>query len=161
MNVDNNAYISLDNFDIIDKPLVFICDKEIAEVISILNKKGYKTTSSCGGHNENYLAFHHRNIDINDLENYKNDTNFVVGRIHNNSFEAFSRQEYTRVYIMFENAELLPSIPSFFEKSKNIVEAKVSFEENGINKSDKEIEEDLIKCRTILKDWALQLPYLK
>lgn len=29
---------------------VFICDKPIALVISILNKKNYKTLASCSGH---------------------------------------------------------------------------------------------------------------
>ena len=33
-----------------DHPKVFICDKRIAPSIALLNKKGYKTLASCGGH---------------------------------------------------------------------------------------------------------------
>ena len=47
-----HKYISNENFEIIENPTFFEVDEEIAETISILNKKGYKTRYCCAGHIE-------------------------------------------------------------------------------------------------------------
>ena len=45
------TYIDAKTFDIVENPSVFEVDNKIAEAISILNKKGYRTIFSCQGHN--------------------------------------------------------------------------------------------------------------
>lgn len=52
--MDKNSIIDRKSFNVCthaeDHPEVFICDKAIAPVVALLNKKGYKTFSSCSGH---------------------------------------------------------------------------------------------------------------
>ena len=44
----NNKYIDKKTFEIVDN--VFEVDEDIADIISILNKKGYYTKFCCSGH---------------------------------------------------------------------------------------------------------------
>ena len=55
--MDDKSIISKDTFEVFkheeDCPYAFICDKRIAPTIALLNKKGYSTFASCGGHYKN------------------------------------------------------------------------------------------------------------
>lgn len=49
--MDNLQFIDTETWELIDEPeSVIHADKDIAETIAILNKKGYKTRASCSGH---------------------------------------------------------------------------------------------------------------
>lgn len=49
--MDNFRFINLETYEITENPENYIyADKDIVETIAVLNKKGYKTTSSCSGH---------------------------------------------------------------------------------------------------------------
>lgn len=45
-------YIDKKTFEIIDDSNYFEVDDNIANTISVLNKKGYKTKACCSGHND-------------------------------------------------------------------------------------------------------------
>ena len=48
-----HKYIDIDNYEIRNN--IFEVDEKIANTISLLNKKGYRTTFSCSGHNEQFF----------------------------------------------------------------------------------------------------------
>ena len=66
--IDRNSYDIFKHSE--DCSYAFICDKRIAEVVSILNKKGYYTFASCGGHYK--IEFYEwLDEDLSNLEEYK------------------------------------------------------------------------------------------
>ena len=75
----NNKYISTDNYEIIENPNFFEVDEEIAETISILNKKGYITLFSCAGHNNKSCYKASASIDM--LEDSKKDLMYILEKL--------------------------------------------------------------------------------
>ena len=95
--MDKNSIIDKATFEVCthaeDHPNVFVCDKQIAPVISLLNKKGYKTFASCSGHYriEFYEYF---DEDINKLKEYQNDERIIIKKIKDNSFDYWQEENY-------------------------------------------------------------------
>jgi len=68
----NSKYIDKKIYELLDN--VFCVDKEIAETISLLNKKGFHTLSSCSGYIKEPLFYkkkYNMNEKINIIEFFK------------------------------------------------------------------------------------------
>ena len=50
MNMNNHKFIDALSYEIISDELIIEVDPDIAEAISLLNQKGYKTKACCSGH---------------------------------------------------------------------------------------------------------------
>jgi hypothetical protein len=173
----NNKYISTNNYEVIENPNFFDVDEQIAETISILNKKGYKTLFSCAGHNIN--GCYTVTTDISLLEEAKKDSLIHIGKINENNFEYYHDNEITSTYIKFiqhYNFETLPdgfNYESADDSKKKISEIEISKEtvilgdsisktiyyfENDIRKEDEIIEAEIKETNDILLKWAKKLP---
>ena len=164
--MDHNSIIDKNTFDICkhaeDHKDVFICDKEIAEAISLLNKKGYETYASCSGHYkiEFYEWF---DEDINKLEEFKNNPRIIIKNIKENSFDYWSEVDKTHSYILFKKQYKFNNLPAgFIEEISNkrtLISSTIEFYDETGNKKKRNIVEKEIKekCK-ILKNWVEQLP---
>lgn len=171
--MDHNSIIDKETFEVCthaeDHPNVFICDKPIAPVISILNKKGYKTFASCSGHYriEFYEYF---DEDINNLEEYQKDERIIIKKIKDNSFDYWEEIDKTLLYILFDDKYEFYNLPDDFKLTTNngkdyprtCIECEISFydENNQHRKMVSVLKEIDSKCE-ILRQWAEELPVRK
>ena len=171
--MDRNSIIDKETFEVCthaeDHPNVFICDKPIAPVISILNKKGYKTFASCSGHYriEFYEYF---DEEISKLKEYKNDERIIIKKIKDNNFDYWEEVDKTLLYILFDDKYEFDNIPSEFKLTINngldypraCIECEISFydENNQHRKMISVLKEIDNKCE-ILKRWVEELPIRK
>ena len=168
--MDSNSIIDKETFEVCthaeDHPKVFVCDKPIAPVISILNKKGYKTFASCSGHYriEFYEYF---DEDINNLEEYQNDERIIIKKIKDKTFDYWEEVDKTLLYILFDDKYEFNDLPSEFklivndgkEYLRTSIECEISFYDKNKNhrKMIDVLNEIDDKCK-MLKDWTEKLP---
>lgn len=171
--MDKNSIIDKTTFEVCthveDHPDVFICDKLIATVISILNKKGYKTFASCSGHYriEFYEYF---DEDINKLEEYQKDERIIIKKVKDNSFDYWKEIDKTLLYILFTDKYKFENLPSEFKLSidngldypRTYIECEISYydDNNEHRKMIDVLKEINSKCK-LLKEWAEKLPIKK
>ena len=164
--MDHNSIINRNTFDICkhaeDHKDVFICDKEIAPAISLLNKKGYETYASCSGHYkiEFYEWF---DEDINKLDEYKNNPRIIIKNIKENSFDYWSEVDKTHIYVLFKKQYNFNELPDgFIEEISNdrtSLSCEINFYNETGNKKKRNIVEKEIKEKcNILKKWVEKLP---
>lgn len=168
--MDKNSIIDKITFEVCtdaeDHQKVFICDKPIAPVVSILNKKGYKTLASCSGHYriEFYEYF---DEDIRNLKEYQQDERIIIKKIKDNSFDYWQEADKTLFYILFADNYEFDNLPSEFKLTINngldyprtCIECEISYYDK--NKEHRKIS-DVVneidnKCK-LLKEWAETLP---
>lgn len=169
MAKDNLRYIDLKNYKVVDEPQGYIpCDKEIADVIAILNQKGYKTFASCAGHNRiDFTPI--CSCDISHLEQIKNDKSFRISKITENEILYRTEVLATSTHISFEKDYNFENIPIGFElkKSKNFARPVLCkmiyfYDENStIRRSDDEIDKELNDGWKALYEWAKNLKDIK
>ena len=162
--MDNQVIINTSTYDIENQEEYFNCDKEIAEAISILNKKGYYTEASCAGHIK--LIYREQdNIDKSFYEEAKKDIRFIILRERDDSFDALARNSFAQTYIKFKENYSFKTIPDGFEYNKKycILQAHVWYYINDgiVKKSYEEIDEELKKYQNNLLIWARKLPVNK
>ena len=171
--MDSNSIIDKKTFEVCthaeNHPDVFVCDKSIAPVIALLNKKGYKTFASCSGHYriEFYEYF---NEDINNLEEYQNDERIIIKKIKDNSFDYWQEVDKTLLYILFDDNYEFDNLPSEFKLTINngsdyprtCIECEISYydENNQHRKMIDVLKEIDDKCK-LLNDWTDNLPYIE
>ena len=175
--MDHNSIIDKETFEVCthaeDHPNVFICDKPIAPVISILNKKGYKTFASCSGHYRiEFYEYFDEDIDedINNLEEYQKDERIIIKKIKDNSFDYWEEIDKTLLYILFDDKYEFYNLPDDFKLTTNngkdyprtCIECEISFydENNQHRKMVSVLKEIDSKCE-ILRQWAEELPVRK
>ena len=177
----DHKYISTENFEIIENPNFFEVDEEIAETISILNKKGYKTRYCCAGHIEDDC--YKVKLPIYLLDEVKSKNMSRIAKIEKNFFWYYGgNRAGTGVYISFIEHYNFKSLPNGFmyetadefrEKVKNYpiseedkkelvygdrVSKIIDYIENN-KRIDEEIVETQIKeSNEILLNWAKSLP---
>jgi hypothetical protein len=174
----NNKYICTDNYNIIENPNFFDVDEQIAETISILNKKGYRTVYSCAGHNDHSCYKATAFIDL--LEKAKEDPNYHVGEIREKDFDYYRDNEISSTYIKFDNHydfDYLPegfdyeTVNEFKERISNIelvdgdkgiiygdtIERTIFYMDNNERKSDEIIDKEIADANRILLEWAKKL----
>ena len=171
--MDRNSIIDKETFEVCthaeDHPNVFICDKPIAPVISILNKKGYKTFASCSGHYriEFYEYF---DEDISKLKEYQNDERIIIKKIKDNNFDYWQEVDKTLLYILFDDKYEFDNLPKDFklttnngrDYSRTCIECEISYydERNQHKKMIDVLNEIDNKCE-ILKRWVEELSIRK
>ena len=164
--MDHNSIIDKTTFDICkhaeDHKDVFICDKEIAPAISLLNKKGYETYASCSGHYkiEFYEWF---DEDINKLEELKNNPRIIIKNIKEKSFDYWSEVDKTLIYILFKKQYDFQILPEGFKidtsEGRTSIEYQINFyDEFGNRKKRNIVEKEIEEKCNILKEWVEKLP---
>ena len=168
--MDKNSIIDKATFEVCthaeDHPNVFVCDKPIAPVIALLNKKGYKTFASCSGHYriEFYEYF---DEDISKLKEYQNDERIIIKKIKDNSFDYWQEVDKTLLYILFDDKYEFDNLPKDFklttnngrDYSRTCIECEISYydESNQHKKMIDVLNEIDNKCE-MLREWAEKLP---
>ena len=104
--MDKNSIIDKATFEVCthaeDHPKVFVCDKPIAPVIALLNKKGYKTVASCSGHYK-IEFYEYLNEDIKYLDEYKSDDRLTLDYTINYYDESHNHKSISMVMREIDN----------------------------------------------------------
>ena len=171
--MDKNSIIDKTTFEVYihaeDHPKVFVCDKAIAPVIAILNKKGYKTFASCSGH---YSIEYNEYYDekISKLKEYQNDKRIIIKKIKDNSFDYWKEIDKTILYILFADKYEFDNLPSIFKLSINnglnyprtYIECEISYyNKNNEHKKMIDVLNEIENKCELLKEWAEKLPINK
>ena len=114
------SFINKKTFEIKDELDDYIfCDYEIRKVISKLNKKGYKTTYSCAGHNEVgiFWPLHKEEIEYLDeyMEDAKKDNSLHFVDKDDKYFYHKDEKVATFTYISFDDNYNFKTIPQGFK----------------------------------------------
>ena len=164
--MDHNSIIDRNTFEVTihaeDHPKVFICDKPIAPVVSILNKKGYKTVASCSGHYR-IEFYEYLDKDIKYLDEYKEDDRIIIKKVKDKTFDYWQEVDRTHLYILFDKDYYFTTLPLDFNVRKNDNRLTIDYTINYYDKNNnhknismvmREIE-DICK---LLEKWAEKLP---
>lgn len=168
--MDHNSIIDRNTFEVYthaeDCPFAFVCDKRIAPAIAELNKKGYETMASCGGHYSGGCT-EQLNLDISLLEEYQSDAECFIKEIRKDSFDCYIENRQAHIYVLFNERYDFKSIPegfSIYEDEYNgnkrmTLECDIDyFDEENHKKKMSTIENELDEKCNILKNWAQNLP---
>lgn len=151
----NHKYINSETFEICDN--IFEVDEDIAETISILNKKGYYTKYCCSGHSMDPRLYEKYNIGNNEEFEYK-ELGYVVNN-EKDSFDILLPYIFTAVYIMFDEDFDFEYLPVGFKKEENnIITKKIYFYKEKEKKSWDEIDNEIKITNDNLLKWAISLP---
>lgn len=167
--MDHNSIIDRQTFEVCthaeDHPDVFICDKQIASVVAILNKKGYKTFASCGGHYK-IEFYEYFNEDLSKLEEMKKDSRVIIKNVREDSFDFWWEVDKTAIYILFDDVYKFDTLPNGFKlenlNNKTDISCMICYYDEDNNKrTRKDVEEEIKKYCKILEKWANDLPNRK
>ena len=111
----NHKYIDKETFEIVDN--IFEVDEDIAETISVLNKKGYYTKYCCSGHVTDPRLYELYNVKNDDEFELKN-LGYIVNKKDDN-YDIIMPSIYTSVYIMFNTNYNFNNLPQGFHKVDN------------------------------------------
>ena len=147
----NHKYIDKNTFEIVDD--VFEVDEEIAEVISVLNKKGYYTEYCCGGHIRDPRIYEMYKL-------YSDDENIKFGYVvdeDGDKVNVLLPQTFTGIYIKFKD-KINFLIPEGFNKYEDdTIDKVIDFYTGDKKKSFKEIGKELEMAHKVLLEWAKKL----
>lgn len=164
--MDHNSIIDRNTFEVTlhaeDHKDVFICDKEIANALALLNKKGYKTIASCSGHYK-IEFYEYLKEDISKLEEYKNNNRIIIKEIRENDFDYWQEVDKTIMYILFDKKYNFNNLPKGFEldntREKTCVEYIINFyDENNKHRTIKDVTREIESKSKELEEWVKQLP---
>ena len=175
MILEGNKYVNLENYEVVDMPDGYIeCDAGIADVIAILNKKGYETYTSCAGHNKTEF-YGPDEYKLSELERIKNNSKYIISKITDNYVYARTESTATYIYIAFAKEYEFENIPEGFElkkPSKVFPRTKIGkmiyyyddnafYNNNSVRRPDEEIEKEIKESREALTKWANNLKNIK
>ena len=164
------AFINKNSFEIKDELDDYIyCDYEIRNTIATLNKKGYKTSYSCSGHNELGLMLPIHKESIDKLEEYlnksQNDKALHFIKKEDEYFYHKDEKISTYTYILFQDDYNFQKYPSNFSydiiDGKSYLSKEINFykdENHTMRKTDIEIYNELECTYADLEKWANNLP---
>ena len=115
-------YIDSKTFDIIENPDFFKVDYDIAETISVLNKKGYRTIFSCSGHNRNGFLSHTIKDPIQYYEGWikKHDGNSNAHIVDKDDHDEFYKEKQCNYSVAaFETIDLTEEVVHEIYKQHN------------------------------------------
>ena len=160
--MDNFRYIDLNTFEIFDNPKGYIpCDNEIADIIAILNKKGYKTVASCAGHNVIEYSVESEIRNISELDEIKKMSDFKVCDIVDDKIYVKSEIISASTYIAFEENYIFDELPNNFIYKDKWLGKMIDYYNEDITsrKSDDDINNELKNNWSVLRKWANGLKY--
>lgn len=160
--MDNTRYIDLNTFEVVDFPNGYIpCDKEIVDIIAILNKKGYVTKASCAGHNVCEFCLDERETDIQQLDEIKNNPGYRICRVENNKIYFKGEIVGRCTYIWFCEKYDFDTIPQGFNyyDDGNLCKIVNYYKDDECieRKSNEELKEELNSNWNSLREWAINL----
>ena len=162
--MDHNSLIDKNTYDVTihaeDNNNVFICDKPIANAISKLNKKGYKTIASCSGHYK-IEYYEYLDEDIKYLEEYQKDDRIIIKKIKDKTFDFWQEVDKTHMYILFDKVYYFKDLPNDFiiNNDKTCIDSLISFyDKNNNHKTIKEVMKEIDKKCKLLEEWVDKLP---
>jgi len=156
----NHKYIDKETFEIVDN--VFEVDEDIAETISILNKKGYYTKYCCSGHVKDPRLYELYNIKNSDEFELKN-LGYIVNQKKDN-YDIIMPSTYTSIYIMFEDDYDYSNLPQGFHKVDNdnidhyVISMEICFYNDEKRKDWNDIYIEIKEANDKLLKWAKSLP---
>lgn len=154
----NHKYIDNKTFDIIDN--VFEVDEDIAEAISILNKKGYYTKFCCSGHVKEPRLYEMYNRKNNIL--YKDSYLGHVVNKNDDNYDILMPYTFTAAYITFSDKYNFDYLPVGFTKVDGFtIERIIEYYNNGKRKSSNYIDKEIKEVNRLLLSWANSLPLNK
>ena len=169
--MDRNSLINKKTFEVCeyaeDHEDVFICDKPIAQVVALLNNKGYSTFASCSGH---YRIEYYEYFDepLENLNEFQRNERIIIKKIKDNSFDYWKEVDKTLIYILFNDLYFFENVPLGFtvkindglDYPRTVIECYINYydEKNEHRKMTDVLSEIDDKCEA-LKEWALKLPY--
>lgn len=161
--MDNIKFINTDTWEIIDEPNNLIhVDKDIAETILLLNKKGYRTKASCSGHpNIEYVQFADSKEKLKDyynailLDNIKDDKRVFFYKLI----------EDIETYVLFDSVYKFDSLPDGFEYYEYDDSCKINcftkIHDDDMNFYDYEtLRDKILEVNENLLDWVKELKSL-
>lgn len=164
------AFINKNTYEVKDELEDYIyCDYEIKNVIATLNKKGYKTSYSCAGHNEVGLFWPLFKDDLDRIDEYlkEAETDKALHFVSMDDEYFYHKDEKvgTYIYILFDSNYNFENYPDGFDyevfDNKSYLSKRVEFyndESHTIRRTDDEINNDLNETHKILEDWVKSLP---
>ncbi len=170
--MDNTTYISLDTYEKVEGVPGYIhCDKEIADVIIELNKKGYETIASCAGHNRSGSVGRYfiPEKDYDEwIETFGEHPSIVrVEKYDDEHFVCLSKETMTTTYVAFEENYEFESLPEGFEQSELdsgiTLNRKIYYYEDEEEetwqkmKTQKQIDSEIKDAQARLLAWAKNL----
>lgn len=161
-------FINMKSYEIVsDVPGYIMCDEGIAEVIAMLNQKGYVTTYSCAGHNKNGFDSVEYEIPATEKQ-FVLDNSYALAIVYEDEkiIKYVSRFLGDSIYVTFAEKYEFPYIPEGFileeEDNGQIIRClNPYFNDNHERKEDLEIENNLKVARERLYEWAQSLEYRK
>lgn len=145
---DNIVLLDKTTFDYIDKENIYVVEKDMVEIIRILNKKGYSTVIETSGIFEGYPIY--KTI-VND------------GYIVNDELKKY--QAFLDIGISFYDKYNFDTIPEKFimSETQKDMRCKINYIKDNSNEL---ISEELLKnerkeCLKLLEEWANNLPNRK
>lgn len=90
----------------------FEVDKDIAESISLLNKKGYYTRYSCSGHVKDPRMYEKYRVKKDERFNDK-DLGYIL-KDDKDNYEILMPNRYTSIYLMFDKKYEFDNVPIGF-----------------------------------------------
>ena len=90
----------------------FEVDKDIAESISLLNKKGYYTRYSCSGHVKDPRMYEKYRVKKDEKFNDK-DLGYIL-KDDKDNYEILMPNRYTSIYLMFDKKYEFDNVPIGF-----------------------------------------------
>ena len=163
--MDHNSIIDRNTFEVTlhaeDHKDVFICDKAIANVVALLNKKGYNTIASCSGHYK-IEYYEYLKEDINKLEEYKNNNRIIIKEIRDNDFDYWEEVDKTIMYILFDKIYDFNNLPKGFKldntREKTCIEYTINFyDKNDKHRTIKDVTREIEEKSKELEEWVKQL----
>ena len=152
----NHKYIDNNTYEIIDN--IFEVDEDIAEAISLLNKKGYKTMYCCSGHVKDPRIYEKWKLKKDEIINTP-DTHIIY---EDNDFKEVLRPwTFTSTYIMFDKDYEFKTLPKgFYLDSDNVIDRITEFYIDNIKKDSNIIQKEINEANNDLLEWVKSLPNL-
>lgn len=150
-----SKYINYDNFEINNE--YFEVDDLIAESISLLNKKGYKTLFSCSGHVKNpnlYEKYRYRKDEFEPMES----SEYYIIKEDSEYIETLEPYSFTSCYIMFDKEYHFENLPDGFSLyENNVIDRIIYFYENKNKRKSDDIQKEIEHVNQILLNWIKEL----
>ena len=174
MNMNNHKFIDSATYEIIPDENIIEVDPDIAEAISLLNKKGYKTKACCSGHALN-LDYYKQVCDLSLLDEEKIKKNYPEYYIVDKTDKTFSLiapKGATGIYVMFAECYHFDALPDGFVKepvwddrlgdwSKNnfdTIRKRIDYYENSVKRNPNDVQKEIEEYNNLLLEWVRKLP---
>jgi len=177
MKHNNHTFIDSESFEIIPDSEIIEVDDDIAEAISILNKKGYKTEYCCSGHisANKYYSMICDKCFLNEEKLKEDFIEYYICDVTDKRFKIIYPKTRTSIYIKFTKDYKFKNLPKGFEKvpiwdesqkefSKtefDTIEHIIDYYQDNKVRDNKYVYNEIKDYNKLLLDWVKELPLNK